>query len=68
MNRQVFIPYDLGNSEEGLHVHAGQEPVSIEEIDPATYDAEDVGPMFRLTFEDGFTCEAFGDELEEREQ
>jgi hypothetical protein len=63
MSIAVFQPYDMGNSEKELHAHAGQCPVSITPADENTYDREEVGPMFTITFEDGFKTDAFSDEL-----
>ena len=53
----------MTNSETEVHAHAGQQPVHVDLADPSTYDAKDVGQMYRIRFADGFETDAFADEL-----
>ena len=52
-----------GDSE--LNHRSGERIFVIEQIDPSTYDFEDIGPMYRVEFEDGTVISAFEDEIEE---
>lgn len=42
---------------------SGHAVTVLGEIDPTTYDRDEVGPMFRIQFADGIQADAFGDEL-----
>lgn len=43
--------------------HNGEEVTVLEPLSPDLYNAEEVGPMFRVRFQDGSEAEAFADEV-----
>lgn len=54
---------DPTTTEQDLHIRSGQEVTVLGSV---IYD-EEVGPVFNIVFADGFTAEAFGDELHEED-
>lgn len=68
MTTAIYRHYaPVGSSETGLVAHSGQRAV-VGPIAPESYDFEDIGAMFTVVFDDGYTGEAFGDELTEWEE
>ena len=59
METAIFTPYDMGNSEIELHVHAGER---CEIIGPFPLDHDEF-IMFSIRFEDGQEAVAFEEEL-----
>lgn len=56
-------PDPENTSERALAARTGQRVDVLSRLDPATYDSEDVGVMYRIRFADGYEDEAFADEL-----
>lgn len=60
MNKAIFKPTVSDTDYQG---HNGQ-LVKVWPLDEVEYDREEVGPMFVVEAADGWTGQAFGDELE----
>lgn len=61
---------DPTTTETELHERAGQRVAVLGEIDPSTYDRDEVGTMYRIQFikdQSRATYEAFSEELSEWE-
>lgn len=54
---------DSATAERELHERAGQEVTILGELDPSAYDRAEVGTMYRVRFPDGYTADAFAEEL-----
>lgn len=62
----LFTHSTPGNEPTTEHVqraHSGQRAHVFGEVDPATYDRDEVGSLHLIEFEDGTIFEAFSDEL-----
>ena len=57
--------FNTHGGDSALNHRSGERIFVIDELDPSTYDREEVGPMYRVAFEDGTEIDAFEDEIEE---
>lgn len=64
MARMIYTPDGALPGHPGYAERSG-EAVEATPLDPARFDFDDVGPMFRIRFSDGVETDAFSDELAE---
>lgn len=65
----LFIRYAPDTDiEHELLAHSGQRCVVMRPLTEEEADISDVGPMYRVRFEDGFEADAYDDELSERRE
>lgn len=58
-------PADEATGENEQRKHSGQRARIFGEVDPDTYDRDEVGALHLVEFEDGAIFEAYSDELTE---
>lgn len=52
-----------GQDMEDHRAHSGQVVEVVERLDPTQYDFTEVGPLYTIKADDGWTAQAFEDEL-----
>ena len=59
--------FNTHGADSQLNFRSGQVVEVLRPLTEKEADLPDVGPMFRVRFQDGFECDAFEDELEDCE-
>lgn len=57
--------FDTHGGDSTWNNRSGQKCVAVRPLTPQECDIDDVGPMWRIRFEDGIETDAFQDELKE---
>lgn len=55
--------FDCQGNDSELKFRDGSPIDVLYRLNPDTYDSDDVGPMFRIRFEDGYETDSFEDEI-----
>lgn len=64
VDETAILTFNSHGGDSQLNHRNGERIFVIDELDPSEYDREEVGPMYRVMFEDGFEVDAFEDEIE----
>ena len=61
-----WFTFNTHGSDSELNDRSGEVVVVVGKLHPSEYDECEVGPMYRIRFDDGFETDAFVDEIETR--